>query len=324
MMAKMKVLVVCSGNARDGNFNFRINHAFVHEQMAAIKKTFQVDYRVFLVKGTGVKGYLGNLPDLWSAAKNGGFQLIHAHYGTSGLLAVLQRRLPVVVTFHGSDIDLPWERWLSRVVMRLASHNIFVSRRLAKKAGARKRFDIISCGVDFETIYPLDKLESRKRLGLDLSMKYALFSSSFSNPLKNYPLAKEAIEKAGDVHLLELKGYTREEVNLLMNACDLVLVTSLHESGPLVVKEAIACGCPVVTTDVGDVREVIGSMTGCYITSFDADEIAAKINLALKFGGRTQGRQQISHLDNIEVAGKIFPIYQKVLSRGGAQDSWSL
>jgi teichuronic acid biosynthesis glycosyltransferase TuaC len=98
-----------------------------------------------------------------------------------------------------------------------------------------------------------------------------------------------------------------------MNACDLVLVTSRHESGPLVVKEAIACGCPVVATDVGDVREVIGDLAGCYITSYDVEEIAAKISLAAGFG-RTQGRRQITYLDNNLLAEKVFGIYQKILN----------
>jgi teichuronic acid biosynthesis glycosyltransferase TuaC len=309
----MKVLIVCSGNPRSGNFDFRINQSFIYEQIEAIKRNFSVDYDVFLVKGSGVKGYLRNLPALRQKAKKGKYHLIHAHYGTSGLLAVLQRRLPVVVTYHGSDIDIARERRFSRLAMRLATYNIFVTKRLADKSGAKKRFDVVSCGVDFEKIFPLNRLECRKKLGLEPTAKYALFSASFDNPVKNHPLALEAIKKAGDIELLELKGYTREEVNLLMNACDLVLVTSWHESGPLVVKEAIACGCPVVTTDVGDVQEVIGNLAGCFITSFDADEIAAKISLAAEFG-RTEGQRQIAHLDNRLLAAKVFAIYQKVLT----------
>jgi hypothetical protein len=234
----------------------------------------------------------------------------------SGMLSVLQRKVPVIITFHGSDINEGGvEKAISLLAMRFSKHNIFVSKSLATKAGVNQKFSVVSCGIDMESAIVLDKLDCRKKLGLNKVERYILFSSSFDIPVKNYKLAQEALSYLENVKLIELKGYTRDKVNLLMNACDLLLVTSLNEGGPLVVKEALACGCPVVTTDVGDVREIIGDVDGCYITDFSATEISNKIELILKSGKRVESRNKIYELelDIDTVARKIVEIYNKVL-----------
>ena len=66
-----------------------------------------------------------------------------------------------------------------------------------------------------------------------------------------------------------------------MNASDLLLITSFSETGPIVAKEAIACNCPIVSTDVGDVKILINNIRNCFITIFDHNEIKEKINLFL-------------------------------------------
>jgi glycosyltransferase involved in cell wall biosynthesis len=202
--------------------------------------------------------------------------------------------------------------------MQLSAYNIFVSKLLQEISNYKKRNAcILSCGLDLDVIKEIPRVQAREALGLDLNEKIGLFSSSFDNDIKNYPLAKAAIDRVKGIRLLELKGYSRQEVNLLMNACDFQLTTSFRESGPLVVKEAMACGTPVVSVDVGDVKEVIGDTEGCYIAERDPDDIAAKIRLALSFKDKTTGRQRIINLglDNSIVAKKLIAIYEEVLKR---------
>lgn len=305
----MRILVVANHNP--GRFS-----PFVTEQMEILRKAgLEVD--AYGIVGKGYKGYLRNISGIKKKIREFQPDLLHAHYGLSGLCANLQRRVPVITTYHGSEIHT-WGLHLSKICMWLSAYNIYVSKQLQEISDYKKQNAcVLSCGLNFDVIKEIPKLQARAELGLDINEKIGLFSSSFDNQIKNYPLAKAATDEVEGVRLLELKGYSRQEVNLMMNACDFQLTTSFRESGPLVVKEAMACGTPVVSVDVGDVKEIIGDTDGCYIAERTPDDIAAKIRLALSFKGKTSGRQRIIDLglDNIIVAQKLIAIYEKVLRK---------
>ena len=163
----------------------------------------------------------------------------------------------------------------------------------------------------------IERTEARDKLGWDKKSKKVLFSGSFNNPIKNVSLANAAVTLAGGLELIELKGYTRNEVMLVMNACDCIIVTSHRESGPLVVKEAMAVGTPIVSVDVGDVSEVTSGTTGCYISkSYDANELAGLIRKALAFEGKTNGRERIIELglSNDLIAKRLMGIYNLIIA----------
>lgn len=307
----MRILVVANHNP--GHFS-----PFVIEQVEALRKA-DAQVESYGIVGKGTWGYLCNISGI--RRKIHAFQpdLIHAHYGLSGLCANLQRTVPVVTTYHGSDIHSGgWILKLSQMAMRLSAYNIFVSKKMLRQSGNKGNNACVqSCGLDLEVIKDIPRVQARGELGLDLNEKIGLFSGSFDNVIKNYPLAKAAVDKVEGVRLMELKGYSRQEVNLLMNACDFQLTTSFRESGPLVVKEAMACGTPVVSVDVGDVKEVFGDTEGCYIAERTPDDIAAKIRQALSFKNKTTGRQRITGLglSNDFVAKRLIAIYEEVLSK---------
>lgn len=312
----MRVLIVCSGNVP--NFIFKIQQSFIYEQIETVKKNFGINYDTYFIKGKGILGYLKNLPDIKKKIKDFSPDIIHAHFGLSGLICCIQRSVPVVITFHGSDINNIVPFLFSKIAILLSYNNIFVSTKLAKKAKSKSNFTILSCGVDLNIFKEVGKDDAKQAMQISPAKKNILFSSSFCYRNKNYELAKSAINilssESMDVNLIELKGYNRQEVNVLMNAVDCLLVTSFKESGPLVVKEAMACGCPVVSVDVGDVFEIIGNTEGCFITSYDAKDVADKIKKAIHFGKRTNGRQKILHLDNNIISEKLYNIYMKVFN----------
>lgn len=302
----MQILFVCSGRGKIS--------PFVREQEISLnKEEVKVDY--FRINGRGLFGYIKNYPFLIKKIDSGNYDLIHAHYGLSGLLSSLQKKLPTVVTFHGSDVNVKKNRFFSLLASRLAQHNIVVHKRLAKLLYLTNNYSVIPCGVDLDNFYVIKKEKARSLLNFDLNSYYILFSSSFDKSVKNYPLAKEAVEKVDmPVELIELKNKSRQEVNLLMNACDLLLMTSFSEGSPQVVKEALACDIPIVSTDVGDIKELIESLNNCYITSYKPKEVAEKIELVLKKEGKTNGRSIIKKFELQSVAKSVKTTYKKVLN----------
>jgi glycosyltransferase involved in cell wall biosynthesis len=218
------------------------------------------------------------------------------------------------VTFHGSDINVGALNIISSLVTLFSAWNIFVAPKLFRRCLTKPRkHAIIPCGVDLDVFSPLEKAVVRRRLGLNPDAKYILFSSRFEVPVKNYPLALEAVGRLNSrAELLELKNRSRQEVSLLLNACDLLLMTSFHEGSPQIIKEAMACNCPIVSTDVGDVREVVRGTSGCFLTERNAADVAAKIETVFSLSSRTNGREHIRHLDNRKIAGEVFKVYQDV------------
>lgn len=300
----MKVLVVA--RCKDGRYA-----PFITEQVMALQK-LGVECCFFPVTNRGVWGYLTHLGTLRRAISAFRPDLIHAHYGLSGLLANLQRRLPVVTTYHGSDINDRKVRPLSRLSIRLSAFNIFVSRKILDIVSPKDNFALIPCGVNLDDYPEMDKDQARLRMHLSATGKYVLFSGAFDNPVKNAPLAKKAVSGLESVKLIELKGYSRTEVATLMHAADALLMTSWTEGSPQVIKEALACGCPIVSVDVGDVQEVTNGVAGCFIVERDPVSIANSLEHAFEFGGKTDGRRVIDEkgLSNTTIAERILMIYK--------------
>lgn len=307
----MRILIVANHNT--GKFT-----TFITEQVDSLRQLgVEVDY--YGVHGKGILGYLSNLSSLKAKIREYKPDLIHAHYGLSGLLANLQRQVPVVTSYHGSDIHTGGRTlFFSKIAIRLSAYNIFVSKRLLEQSGYKgQKKCIISCGINMDTFHPIERDVARKALGWNPDGIYVFFGGAFANKVKNSPLAKAAVAQIEGVQLMEMRGYTRDEVNLAMNAADCLLMTSHREGGPLVVKEAMACGTPVVAVRVGDVDETMTGVEGCYATSFDVNEVTSCLRQALSFKGKTEGRQRIVELGlpMEQVAKKIIAIYNLVLNK---------
>ncbi|MBO6082094.1 MAG: glycosyltransferase [Bacteroidales bacterium] len=303
----MRVLIVA--RCKNGHYA-----PFITEQVDAVKKQ-GVECEYYGVDGKGIVGYLRQIPKLRKAIRKFNPDVIHAHYGLCGLLANAQRRVPVVTTYHGSDINNPRVFRFSKRSIRLSRFNIFVSQKNVDIALPRKDFALIPCGINLDDYPVIEKSEARREMKLDMTSKYVLFAGAFDNPVKNAALALSAMERVPEAELLELKGYTRTQVALLMQAADAFLMTSLTEGSPQVIKEAMACGCPIVSVDVGDVKTRLTGLDGCYIADRSVEGIAASLRKALAFEGRTSGREAIIRdgLTDSQIAGKIMGCYAGLL-----------
>ncbi len=307
----MKVLIVASHTT--GNFS-----PFVMEQVESLSK-LGIEFDYFGISKKGITGYLQSYRSLMQKVQQCNPDLIHAHYGLSGLLANFQRKVPVITTFHGSDIHSKGLlQLLSKICMHLSAFNIFVSKRIYEMAKYEKNnYEILPCGTDIKTFFECPQDEARKILGWEQEAKSVLFAGAFANKVKNYALAHEAVLRINGCRLIELKGYDRLTVNLLMNACDCLLMTSEREASPMVIKEAMVCGCPIVSVDVGDVKEVILGTENCFIARKEPKDIANKLSQVLACKERTDGRKRIIQLglELSVVAQRIQAIYNDVSKR---------
>lgn len=313
---RIKVLCICrevSHNAKRHNYSVA---EFVYEQNQHLAK-LNVEVDFFLVKRGGLFGYLNEIKKLKHYLSSVGYKydIIHAHGGHIGAIANFQRRIPVVTTYHGSDINYFSNRLISISSLLLSNQNIFVSKNLFNKVRWSPKTNIVPCGVDLELFIPLKKEDCRQELRFDFEDKIVLFAGNREIKIKNFELAESAVKLTGkNIRLIELKDFNRNHINLLLNAADLLLLTSISEGSPQIIKEAMACNCPIVATDVGDIKETISGIDGCYISGFNKEEVVNNINLALQFNLRTAGRDAIKSLDNRYIAKQVFEIYTRVLS----------
>ena len=301
---------------------------FVTEQGEALRAAgCEVDY--FLVKGN----YITAVKALKAKIREFKPDIVHAHYGLSAITAELQSEVPVVATFHNGETLNPMVNFASSLMSRRAEHVIYVAQHIRDLSYFKaKNYSIIPCGVPMEQMVITPKEEARKQLGWDPEKKYILFGGAFDNMRKNFPLLRDAVaiidNQKSKIEIIEMKGLSRAECVMRMNACDLFALPSHSEGSPQALKEAMAVNCPCLATDIADVRELFGDEPGHWILRnprktherWDADEksldeMVALLKEALVYNKRTNGRQRILDLEltNEQVAKRIIKIYEDII-----------
>ncbi len=308
---------------------------FVTKQGESLRKA-GCEVEFFRVRGNYVKavGALKAKIREWKP------DIVHAHYGLSAITAELQGLVPVVTTFHNGETLNPVVNFVSSLMSLRAKHVIYVAQHIRDLSYFKaKNYSIIPCGVNTDECVVMDKEDARKQLGWNADTKYVLFGGAFENKRKNYELLKQAVDilnrtlytvhPTPDIICIEMKGLSRAECVLRMNACDLFALPSHSEGSPQALKEAMACNCPCLATDIADVRELFGDEPGHWILrnsrktherwdgdEKSLDEMVALLKEALRFEGRTNGRQRILDLElsNEQVAKRIINIYKEILA----------
>lgn len=302
---------------------------FIVQQVACLRAAgLEVD--VFPFRGAAKPAnYLGSWRRLRRDLDLSQYDVIHAHFGQSGLIC-LPKPAPLVITFHGSDLqgivrpDGNYAfsgrvlRQVSRLVARFADQVIVVSQHLTKYLPLGKSPHIIPGGIDLDLFQPQDLHAVRQRLGLAVDKRLVLFPADPHNPVKRYQLAVDAVSRLLpdiELELIVIQGVPHAEMPLYLNACDALLITSHHEGSPTVVKEALACNLPVVSVDVGDVRELVAGLPGCVVCENDTPEtIARDLRLALERIHRPRLRPAVAHLAESQVAARVIQVYERALA----------
>ena len=245
--------------------------------------------------------------------------IIHAHFSLSAYAATLTfSRKPLVVSLMGSDIQVKglWAMVL-KIFQKLFWKKIIVkSDYMAAKTGL-KDIAVIPNGVDLQKFRIIPKEKAQEKLGLDPAKRYIIFVSDPARYEKNFGLLEQAHKLLGmaDVELVVVNNVDHQLIPFYMNAADVLGLPSRWEGSPNVVKEAMGCNLPIVSTNVGDVREIMGETEGCFIAGTDPGDFAEKLRLALGFNSRTNGRSKVIHLDELKIAEEIIGLYKEILGK---------
>jgi glycosyltransferase involved in cell wall biosynthesis len=314
---------------------------FVERQVAGLLRC-GVPIEVLYVDrtGTGFAAYAGLGRRVLRRAAESRSDLVHVMYGgvMADTIVRCVRGLPTIVSFCGSDLlGSPEESFVRRW---LSAYGVWASHRAARGATgvvvkSKNLFEvvvrrveagkvrIIPNGVDLERFRPMDRASCRERLGWSPSEFHVLFPANAGDPVKRPALARAAVEtlRAGALrcNLHYLQGVSHAEVPRWLNGSDVLLLTSRHEGSPNIVKEALACNIPVVSVDVGDVRDRLEGIPGCFLAEADAEDLAAKLTLVHRGVGHVNGREPMHALSLENVAGQLRAFYHDTLAvwKGG-------
>ncbi|UCC76165.1 MAG: glycosyltransferase [Anaerolineales bacterium] len=308
-LKKRSVLVVTNMYPDEQNPDFG---TFVQEQVVGLRGR-GLDVDVLVVGGKRRKSsYIEGARRFRTRLRQRRYDLIHAHYVFSGIVARLQHRYPLLVSFHGAAEMVGWVGWLCKALAPLADA-VTVTSESHKLQLGHPNARVVPCGVDLDLFVPMPRGQARQRLGLPPQKKLVLFVG-IVRPEKRLDVIQAAVEilrrEDEDVELAVVTAQPHQRIPLYMNACDVFALASDYEGSPVVIKEAMACNLPIVSVSVGDVKQVIGETQGCYICQRDPADMAQKLRLALSRGRRTDGRRVIQRLGLDTTLDSLLRIYE--------------
>ena len=297
----------------------------------------------------GMAWYASLMAQRGAVLRRGRYDLLLASWGypdavgTARLARTL--RLPYVVKVHGSDLNLQAERWLQRrqitAALRGARAVVAVSAALAERArelGAPAgRVHVLYNGVDADSFHPGDRAAARERLGLPPDPPLILFVGNltpgkgcldlleaFPGLLGRQPEARLAFvgdgpaaralrTRAGELgvadRVLFAGARAHDELPAWMHAASLLCLPSHNEGVPNVVLEAMACGIPVVASNVGGIPEVLPAQAGRMVPPRDRRALVDALDEVLRHDWQpdaiTAHAARFSWHDNIQRLDRI-------------------
>jgi glycosyltransferase involved in cell wall biosynthesis len=315
---------------------------FVEQQINGLKQ-IGVIVEILLVDRVrkGMTAYWSIGRELRAAMADFEPDIVHSMYG--GVMADMVTRAvdakPTIVSFCGDDL---LGELLSGTVRKFVSkYGILASHRAARRANGiivksknlqdalpadvtPTKVRIIPNGVDLERFKPLNREICRSRLGWSATQLNVLFPANTGDPRKRPELARAAAKAAEHlgvkIEIHQLRGVPHRDVPVWLNASDAVLLTSLHEGSPNLIKEALACNVPVISVDVGDVRERIHGIDGCFIADAEPNDLAMKLKWVAAGSRRVSSRDMVQDLSLEQIAFRLKQFYDEILQNNEAKE----
>ncbi|MCK4330059.1 glycosyltransferase [candidate division WOR-3 bacterium] len=334
----MRVLVLTNMYPTCGHPFYGI---FVKEQVESLRKE-GINVDVFFINGHDNRfNYFLAITRLFRKLRYNHYDIVHSHhtyciYPLWIAKSILDFKMPLISTLHEgeilksrnfipNDIDfvskLVYSKRIKKWALQKIDFLITVNEDLVKGLNFNVRATVIPPGVNPELFRPMNKLECRRRLNLPKDKNILFFPADIKSPgrrtEKGFDILQDALSiiKRNDIFLLTGGNIPHQDVPIYMNAADVVIQTSNFEASPMVIKEAMACNIPIVSTDVGDTKWVLGDTKGCFICKRDPKDVAIKIKMTLDYGKRTNGRKRIERLclGLEQIAKRIIEVYKGVL-----------
>ena len=316
---------------------------FVKEQVESLRKE-GVSVDVFFINGRDNRlNYFLTVPRLMKKLKYGRYELVHAHhtyciYTFWAAKLSLGLKMPLILTLHEGELLKPPEviprdhgavskLVYSKAIKKWAAQRtdllISVCKDLIEVLSFRGKSTVLPPGVDLQLFQPMNKQRCRKKLNLPKDKKIVFFPGDAKNPERRTEKGFDILQRAfailprDDVLLVTGGSISHQDMPLYFSASDVAAQTSNFEASPMVIKEAMACNIPIVSTDVGDTDKIVGGTEGCFICERDPEDIALKIEAALDYGRNTEGRARIIELglDLQQVSRTVISIYRETLRR---------
>jgi teichuronic acid biosynthesis glycosyltransferase TuaC len=251
--------------------------SFVRDQVAALQGIEGLEVELFEF-APGARALARAPRDLrrhLSSARAGAaadpYDVVHAHFGLAAWPALAVGARVRALTLHGTDLLHPRSRAVTAAVLPLIDLLAAVSASLVGELpgrAARRRAQVLPCGVNVERFYPRSREQARGELGLELERPYVLFPADAARAEKRYDRAQALCAAAG-AELLMLRGISPDQAPLWVCAANAVIVPSEREGFGLAVLEALACEVPVLATPVGIHAQALEGIEGSLCAPFE-------------------------------------------------------
>jgi teichuronic acid biosynthesis glycosyltransferase TuaC len=290
----------------------------------------KVEY--YLIKRKGILGYMKSVVELRRYLKEEAFDLIHAHYVLSGWVTVLARPgKPIILSLMGTDaygdylgtnlvsLKSRYLTFLSYLIQPFVKIIIGKSEHILSYVFLKTKAVLLPNGVDLDFFKPSTQ-KYREDLNLRKNAQYILFLGNKNNIRKNYKLLENSFQTIRNSNLFLVCPYPTDQSKVVkyLNSVNVLAVPSFMEGSSNVIKEAMACNCPVVSTNVGDASWLLGEDNGHYLAELNVHDFSEKLKMALNYSlsfRRTKGRKRLKKLGlaGDQVAKKLIDIYKKAI-----------
>jgi teichuronic acid biosynthesis glycosyltransferase TuaC len=308
---------------------------FLNHQINSLNEL--TESHLFLFKGSDltIRNPIESLKTVvrfWRVVRNSEADVIHAHWGSIlGFLTAFtkRKRSLMVLTLRGSDLNKSKSeshivhhsrRTLTKIAVRHSDYMIFVSdqlKRSVNSVGANTK--VIPDGISLDIFRPISKNKARKILGWDQNFPYVVFHCGLRPLAKNLELAAQTMEKVKLRHphlqfIVFENDLSQHELSLMFAGADALLFTSHAEGSPNVIREAIACGCPVVSVNVGDAKRWIDASGAGATCVYDPTELSNSLCDVISRKQRANHKIAVDYSLN-SVAKSIVGIYSELKGR---------